>query len=72
MEKQDFLTTLNIISENHTTKIVINKADGFVGELGKTEFTIHLIDCCASVVDKLKKADYMLSMNKGYLLVHKL
>ncbi len=73
MEKQDFLKALEIISECHSTEMVINKpTDSFVGDLGTTKFTIGIKNCCAGVVNRLKKADYMLSMNEGLLTVDKI
>ena len=72
MNKNDFLNALEILSSNHSTKLVINKAiNGFVGTLGKDKWTIHITECCASVIDKLKNEGYRLSMSKYGLDVDK-
>lgn len=73
MNKQDFLQAIEIISMHHTTNLVINKpVNGTIGNLCTSEFSIHVTDCCASVVNKLKEAGYSLSMNNGGMSVWKI
>ena len=73
MNKQNFLQAIEIIAMHHTTKMVINKpVNGSIGNLCTSEFTIHITDCCASVINKLKEAGYSLSMNDGALSVWKI
>jgi hypothetical protein len=72
MKKEAFLAALEIISGHHTTELAINKPmSDFVGDLGKSEFTIHITKSCATVVDKLVKAGYSLFMDKHGLNVHR-
>ena len=73
MKKVDFMLALEILSENHTTKITINQPiDHFVGNLGKSEWTIHINRCVPAVTAKLIQAGYMLSMTEYGLLVEKI
>ena len=73
MKKNDFTQALELMSENHTTKLVINQPTGcFVGKLGQTRWTIHITECVPAVVDKLIQAGYMLSMTEYGLLVEKI
>ena len=72
MKREDYLKALEIVSGNHTTELVLNQSiDGFVGDLGCSKFTIHIKNCCVSVVDKLKNEGYSLSMCKFGLNVDK-
>lgn len=66
MKANDFLKAVEICSSNHSTGIVINQPkNGFVGDLGTLNFTLHITKCCASVVNKLIEAGYSLSMTEG-------
>ena len=72
MKNQDFLNALSIIGQHHSTKIIINEPiDSFVGELGQSKFTIKITDCCASVFNKLRAADFSLSMQNGTTSIDK-
>ena len=72
MKKDHFLQALEIISRNHSTQIYINKPYGnFVGdEIGTTEFTIRIKDCCAKVMSNLVEAGFSLSMEDGLTSVN--
>lgn len=66
MKANDFLKAIEILSSNHSTGIVVNQPrNGFVGDLGSKEFTIHITKCCVSVVNKLIEAGYSLSMTES-------
>jgi hypothetical protein len=66
MNKSEFLTALSIIGQHHSTKVIINlPTNGHVGDLGHSQWTIHITDCCASVFNKLRAADFSLSMQNG-------
>jgi hypothetical protein len=46
--------------------VIINlPTNGHVGDLGHSQWTIHITDCCASVFNKLRAADFSLSMQNG-------
>ena len=63
---KNFLEAIEIISANHSTQLFINKPyDSYVGELGKTEYSIRIKDCCASVMNDL--IDAGLYLNYGPL-----
>ena len=71
MTNQQFLTAMKIISKNHTTKLIINKPWGStIGNLGSTEFTIGITDCCASVFNNLTDEGFTLSMSDGITSVY--
>ena len=71
MKESQFLKAITILSINHSTKILINKPNnGYVGNLGSTEFTIDIIDCCASVMNNLIDKGYYLSMKDGLTSVN--
>ena len=73
MKESQFLKAITILSINHSTKILINKPNnGHVGNLGSTEFTIDIIDCCASVMNNLIDKGYYLSMKDGLTSVNSL
>lgn len=67
MKKNDFITALELLSENHSTELIINQPiNNFVGELGSKEWTIHITNCVPAVINKLIDAGYSLRMEKGY------
>jgi hypothetical protein len=71
MKKDHFLQALEIISRNHSSQIYINKPYGeTIGNLGATEFTIRIKDCCAKVMSNLLEAGYSLSMTDGLTSVN--
>lgn len=72
MKKVDFMLALEILSENHTTKITINQPiDNFVGDLGTKHWTIHINRCVPAVTTKLIEAGFVLGMTEYGLEVNK-
>lgn len=72
MNFDQFNTAILIISGNHSSIVKINTPkDRFVGNMGTSEFRLHITQCVPSVIDKLVKAGYMLSMTEDGLLVDK-
>ena len=72
MRKVDFLQALELLSENHTTKITINQPiNNFVGDLGKSKWTIHITRCVPAVTTKLIEAGFVLGMTEYGLEVNK-
>lgn len=73
MTKDNYLKALEIISQSHSTEIKINlPTNGFVGDsLGVSEFNLTITRGCVSVVDRLTKSGYALSMTKDGLSVDK-
>ena len=70
MTKEDFLNAIQIISANHSTGLKINvPTNGFVGELGNTEFNLTITKCCMSVIGNLIKNGYALFMTEDGLVV---
>jgi hypothetical protein len=73
MEKADVLKAVEIMLDNHSNNISINKlakGDSFVPNAAK--LVIH--DCVPAVVNKLKEAGFMLSMSSVHngMLVEKI
>lgn len=72
LNKEQFFQALEIISRNHSTSVVINlPQDGFVGDMGKDYYRIHIKECCPSVINNLLKENYSLSMGNNGLEVLK-
>lgn len=72
MKEQDFFDALKIISQYHTTVVSVNKPqDGFVGDLGKNSFRLHITKCVPAVVKELSYVGFRLSMEEDGLRVEK-
>jgi len=78
MNSKQFVTAIGIIAKNHSTQLFINKPLGSdaqfgnsIGNLGVTEYTIRIKDCCASVIKNLINEGYSLSMQDGLTSVNK-
>lgn len=73
MDKNNFYKALDIISSHHSSEIIINQPiNNFVGDLGSSEFTIHIKKCVPSVINKLIQDGFMLDMGEHGLSVTKL
>lgn len=71
MKPKHFIEALVIMTENHSNDIIINKSFGHGSNTGTKESpTIHITNCTASTVNKLKEAGFSLSMEKGFLSVN--
>ena len=63
LNSKDFTTALEIISKDHSTELAINTPkNNFLGNMGQSEFRLHIKKCVASVVNNLIKACYILDM----------
>lgn len=72
MTSEHFTKAIEIISKHHSSVVKINTPkNGFAGNLGETEFRLHITQCVPSVVNRLAEAGYMLSMTEDGLLVDK-
>lgn len=72
MTNEQFLKAVAVIGGYHTTKVTLNlPKNGFVGNIGATEFNIYVNKCCAGCVNALKDAGFMLSMTDNGLHVDK-
>lgn len=70
---KDFTTALEIISKHHSTELVINTPkNNFVGNMGKSEFRLHIKKCVPSVINNLIRAGYILNMGPEGLEVNKI
>lgn len=65
--RQQFIDAMDIIACHHTTKVGI-----FVGNIGTTEFRLHITDCVPSVINNLVAAGFMLDMTPDGLRVDKI
>ena len=51
MKKDDFYTAIEILSKYHTSQITINQPiNNFVGNLGQSEWTIHINHCVPAAI----------------------
>ena len=71
MNATDFLKAIEIISQHHSTKIVINHVEPN-GQVDLEKKRIHIIDCCPSVINKLKNESFTVGMQNGMLWVDKI
>lgn len=70
MKQGQFIKAIEIISSHHSSQISINLPKGdFVGNLGKEEFSIHINKCVPSVIEKLIREGFILSMTEQGLSV---
>lgn len=73
MKFEQFSEAMCVIAAHHTSKVTINQPiNHFVGNLGQTEFTIHINNCVPSVIDKLIEKGFSLNMTEYGLSVDKL
>lgn len=65
MKQGPFTRAIELISEHHSSQISINlPKNDFVGDLGKTDWTIHINKCCHSVIAALIKEGFILHMDE--------
>lgn len=70
MKQGQFIRAIEIISQHHSSQISINlPKNDFVGDLGKTEWTIHINKCVPAVINKLIADGFLLSMDEHGLSV---
>ncbi len=68
----EFFYEIKTIAPYHTTKLYINKPyTNSIGQLGSTEFTIRIEECCGAVMTSLLEQGYKLSMKDGLTTVNK-
>lgn len=72
MKVEYFNFAIRIITFHHTSEIIINytEPNGQVKNDPENP-TLHIKNCCASVVRKLMENGYSLSMNNGLMSVNK-
>jgi hypothetical protein len=70
MKAENFLVAIQIIAECHTSKIIINKVlpNGQVSPVLDSP-TIHIKHCCAGVINRLKEANFTVSMFHGLMSI---
>lgn len=71
MRLENFVKAMSIIAENHSAEIVVNRvpSNGQVPQDMATNPSLHIVNCTASTVNKLKEAGFTLSMHKGMMSV---
>ena len=73
IDSKAFTTALEIISRHCSTELVINTPrNNFVGNMGQSEFRLHIKKCVPSVVNNLIQAGYILNMGPEGLEVDKI
>ena len=69
MDKKYFNEAIRIISEYHTTEIVINKSCDSQAYCDSDKPRLHIKNCCAGLINELVKAKFSLSLHDGFLSV---
>lgn len=70
MKLVNFIEAVTIMTQNHSNEIIINKSFGNGSNTGDSNKpTIHITNCTAATINKLKEAGFSLSMDKGFLTV---
>ena len=73
LDSKDFIKALEIISKHHSTELAINTPkNNFVGNMGQTEFRLHIKKCVPAVINNLIKEGFILSMGPEGLEVDKI
>lgn len=73
LNSKDFITALEIISKDHSTELAINTPkNNLLGNMGQSEFRLHIKKCVPSVINHLIKAGYILNMGPEGLEVDKI
>ncbi|MBE6234782.1 MAG: hypothetical protein E7112_00935 [Bacteroidales bacterium] len=72
MTLEQFNEAIQIISVQHSSTVKINSPRGnFVGDLGVTNFRLHVIKSVPAVIKDLAAAGFSLSMTEDGLFVDK-
>lgn len=72
LNSNDFTAALEIISNHHSTELVINTPNNnFVGYIG-SEFRLHIKKCVPAVINSLIKEGFILRMGPEGLEVNKI
>lgn len=70
---KQFQEAIAIIVQYYSTEIKINTPkNNFVGELGRTLYSIHITKCCAGLTKDLHHAGYSLDMDENGINVFKI
>ena len=70
---KQFQEAIAIIGQYHSTEIKINTPkNNFVGELGRTQYRIHITKCCAGLTKALHKAGFYIDMGEDGMNVFKI
>ena len=70
---KQFQEAIAIIGQYRSTEIKINTPkNGFVGDLGRTLYSIHITKCCAGLTKALHKASFDIDMDEYGMNVFKI
>ncbi len=70
MNAANFQKAITIIACHHSGEVKINTPiNDFVGNLGTSDFRLHITKCVPAVVDELIAQGFMCNMDKDGLLV---
>lgn len=65
---EQFNQAIAVLAQYHTTKIMLNfPRNGFVGDMGRTYYRIHIHQCCPDCTKHLHAAGFDLQMGEGGL-----
>lgn len=70
---KQFQEAIAIIGQYHSTEIKINTPkNNFVGDLGRTQYRIHITKCCAGLTKALHKASFDIDIDEDGMNVFKI
>lgn len=73
MTMEQFKEAIEVISVHHSSTVKINTPKGhFVGDMGKLNFRLHIVECVPAVINALISAGFSLSMTSDGLMVSKI
>lgn len=73
LTKEQFEAAMRIISRHHSVMMKVNMpVNNFVGHLGQTEYSIHIVRGCAGLTKDLIEAGFDIQMDANGMNVFKI
>lgn len=73
LTKEQFEAAMRIISRHHSVMIKVNMpVNNFVGHLGQSEYSIHVVRGCAGLTKDLIEAGFDIQMDANGMNVFKI
>ena len=73
LSKEQFEAAMRVISRHHSVMMKVNMpVNNFVGHLGQTVFSIHIVRVCAGLTKDLIEAGFDIQMDANGMNVFKI
>lgn len=73
LTQEQFIEVMGIIGRFHSTNVKINMpVNRFVGNLGTSQYSIHIAKCCAGLTKALFTAGYDIGMDDNGMSVFRI